>query len=279
MPLFLDIHRNLKDATPASIREAHIADIEAQETYGARYLKYWFDERRGTVVCLVEAPDREACEAVHRHAHGMVADEIINVESEMIAAFLGEGSVDDVGAAIGSAGERLSAFRTLVFTDIVGSTALGEELGDAELHRLVMIHDRLTQEQIHRHHGRVVKNTGDGVLASFRDASAAVACAQNVQRAFDVHRQAHADDPLHIRIGMSAGEPISRRTDLFGSVVNLAARVCARAGPDEIMVAPVVRELCRGKGYPFESLGDVELKGFAEKVALYRLAWETDRIA
>lgn len=273
MPLFLDIHRNLKDATPASIREAHIADIEAQEAYGARYLKYWFDEGRGTVVCLVEAPDRGACEAVHRHAHGMVADEIINVESEMIAAFLGGGSVDDVGAAIGSAGERLSAFRTLLFTDIVGSTALGEELGDAELHRLVKVHDRLAGDQIHRHHGRVVKKTGDGVLASFLDASAAVTCAQNVQKAFAAHRQAHADDPLRIRIGMSAGEPISQSEDLFGSVVNLAARVCARAGAEEILVAPVVRELCRGKGFRFESLGDVELTGFDEKVTVYRLDW------
>jgi class 3 adenylate cyclase len=275
VPLFLDIHRNLKDATPASIREAHVADLEAQEAHGAKYLKYWYDESRGTVVCLVEAPDREACEAVHRNAHGMVADEIINVESEMIAAFLGEGSVDDIGAAIGSAGERLSAFRTLMFTDIVGSTALGEDLGDAELHRLVKIHDRLTREQIHRHHGRVVKNTGDGMLATFSDVSAAVTCARDVQCAFAAHREAHPDDPLHIRIGMSAGEPISQSTDLFGSVVNLAARVCDRAGADEIMVAPVVRELCRGKGFPFESLGDAELKGFAEKVTLYRLPWDT----
>jgi class 3 adenylate cyclase len=274
MPLFLDIHRNLKDATPASIRAGHIADLEAQEAHGAKYLKYWYDESRGTVVCLVEAPSREACEAVHRDAQGMVADEIINVESEMIAAFLGGGSVDDIGAAIGSAGQPLSAFRTLLFTDIVGSTAMGEELGDAELHRLLKVHDRLAREQIHGSHGRVVKSTGDGVLASFPDASAAVTCAQHVQRAFAAHRQAHAEDPLHIRVGMSAGEPISQSKELFGSVVNLAARICDRAGADEILVAPVVRELCRGKAFRFESLGDAELKGFAEKVALYRLDWD-----
>jgi class 3 adenylate cyclase len=274
MPLFLDIHRNVKDATPASIRAAHMADLEAQETHGARYLKYWYDQGRGMVVCLVDAPDKEACEAVHRHAHGMAADEIINVETEMIAAFLGDGGVDDIGAAVGSAGEPMSAFRTIVFTDIVGSTELGEKLGDAELHRLVKVHDRLTEVEIHRHHGRVVKNTGDGILASFSDASLAVTFAQAVQRAFAAHRQAHPEDPLHIRIGMSAGEPISRSNDLFGSVVNLAARICARASADEIMVAPVLRELCRGKGFSFESLGETELKGFAETVALYRVDWD-----
>jgi class 3 adenylate cyclase len=273
VPLFLDIHRNLKGATPESIREGHIADLEAQEAYGATYLKYWYDEKRGTVSCLVEAPNRAACDAVHRKALGYVADEIINVESDLIAAFLGEGSEDDVGAAIGSAGEPLSAFRTIMFTDIVGSTSLGERLGDTELHRLLTIHDRLTGEQIDRHHGRRVKHTGDGVLASFSDVSAAVTCAQNVQRAFASHREANADDPLHIRIGMSAGEPISQSDDIFGSAVNLAARVCAEAGSDEIVVSGAVRELTLGKTFPFESVGDAELKGFSEKVTLYRVSW------
>jgi len=275
MPLYLDIHRNLKDATPASIREGHIADLEAQEAYGVKYLKYWLDETRGTVCCLVEAPDKEACDSVHRKAHGLVADEIINVESEMIAAFLGGGSEDDLGAALGSAGEKDTAFRTLMFTDVVGSTALGERLGDAEMHRLLQIHDRLAGEQIHQHNGRDIKHTGDGVLASFSDASAAVTCAQNIQKAFAAHRQAHPGDPLHITIGMSAGEPISQSDDIFGSVVNLAARVCAQASSDEIMVAGVVRELCRGRTFRFESCGVAELKGFSEKVALYRVAWES----
>lgn len=274
MPLFLDIHRNLEGATPESIREGHIADLEAQEAYGTRYLKYWYDQKRGTVCCLVEAPDKATCEAVHRKAHGLVADEIINVESEMIAAFLGGGSEDDLGAAIGPAGENLPAFRTLMFTDIVESTALGERLGDAEMHRLMTIHDQLTQEQIDRHHGRAVKSTGDGVLASFSEVSSAVSCAQDIQRAFAAHRRDHPDDPLHIRIGMSAGEPISRSHDLFGSVVNLAARIAERAGSDEIMVASVIRELCLGKNVPFEFRGTAELKGFTEEVALYRIGWD-----
>jgi len=131
----------------------------------------------------------------------------------------------------------------------------------------------LTAEQIDRHHGREVKHTGDGVLASFSDVSAAVTCAQNVQKAFAAHRNAHPDDPLHIRIGMSAGEPISQSGDIFGSVVNLAARVCAEAGSDEIMVSGAVRELTLGKTFPFEPIGDADLRGFSEKVALYRVGW------
>lgn len=275
MPLFLDIHRNMQGATLASVREGHIADLEAQEAYGVKYLKYWFDEKRGTVCCLVEAPDREACDAVHRKAHGLVADEIINVENELVAAFLGEGNVDDLGAAIGSAGEPESAFRTLLYTDIVGSTALGEAIGDAEMHRLLQIHDRLSREQVHRQHGRVVKQTGDGVLASFHHASAAVKCALGLQKAFADHRLRNADAPLHIRIGLSAGEPISQCDDLFGSVVNQVARICAEANGDEILAAGVVRELCRGKTLPFEFCREAELKGFSERVALYRVTQQS----
>ncbi len=274
MPLYLDIHRNLEGATPESIREGHIADLEAQEAHGVKYLKYWFDEKRGTVCCLVEAPNEEACHAVHRKAHGLVADEIISVEDELVAAFLGGGSFDDLGAAIGSMGEPVSAFRTLMFTDLVGSTALVQELGDHEMMELMEAHDHLLRGQIHRHHGRKVKHTGDGAIASFADATAAVACARDTQRAFAAHREAHPEHALHIRIGLSAGEPVSRGNDIFGSVVNLAARVCDEAERGEILAAGVVRELCLGKNLPFEACRTAELKGFPEPVSLYRVPWE-----
>jgi class 3 adenylate cyclase len=273
--LFLDIHRNMEDATPESVRKAHLSDLKAQESYGVRYLKYWFDVQRKTVCCLVDAPNKEACAAVHRLAHGGIADEIIGVEHELIAAFLGGDPVDDVGAAVGAAGEPLGAFRTLMFTDIVGSTALAQELGDDEMYRLLRIHDRITREQIERHGGRDVKHTGDGFLACFVSTTAGVACAQSLQRAFAEHREKHPADRLHISIGMSAGEPISggEGNDLYGSVVNLAARVCARAGRDEIQAAQVVKDLCLGKSFRFESAGTAELKGFPEPVPLYRVVW------
>ena len=79
MPLYLDIHYKMPDITPESLEEAHRRDLEVQEKYGVRYLKYWYDLATERVFCLVEGPNKEAVEAVHREAHGNLADEIIEV--------------------------------------------------------------------------------------------------------------------------------------------------------------------------------------------------------
>jgi hypothetical protein len=80
MPLYLDVHNRVPDLTDAVLRDAHQKDLAIQHKYGVKYLRYWYDEGTGKVFCLVEAPSREAAAAVHREAHGMVADEIIEVK-------------------------------------------------------------------------------------------------------------------------------------------------------------------------------------------------------
>jgi hypothetical protein len=79
MPLFMDIHYHVEGLTADAVAGAHDADLKTQEKYGVKYLRYWFDDSTGKVFCLVEAPTKEAAIAVHREAHGLVADEIIEV--------------------------------------------------------------------------------------------------------------------------------------------------------------------------------------------------------
>ncbi len=79
MPLFMDIHYHVDGLTADAVAGAHDADLKTQEKYGVKYLRYWFDDSSGKVFCLVEAPTKEAAIAVHREAHGLVADEIIEV--------------------------------------------------------------------------------------------------------------------------------------------------------------------------------------------------------
>ncbi len=79
MPLYMDIHKKVDGATDEAVAAAHMKDVETQEKYGVRYLKYYFDQSTGTIFCLVEAPDKEAAERVHREAHGLTADEIHEV--------------------------------------------------------------------------------------------------------------------------------------------------------------------------------------------------------
>ncbi len=80
MPLFMDIHHHIEGLTADAVNHAHQADLKTQEKYDVKYLRYWFDEGTGKVFCLVEAPNKEAAAAVHKHAHGLVADHIIEVK-------------------------------------------------------------------------------------------------------------------------------------------------------------------------------------------------------
>src|SRR5436309_15993777 len=81
MPLYMDIHHKVEGLTADAVKHAHEADVQTQEKYGVKYLKYWFDEGSGMVFCLVEAPTREAAATVHREAHGLKADEIVEVKA------------------------------------------------------------------------------------------------------------------------------------------------------------------------------------------------------
>src|SRR5580704_4522646 len=130
MPLYMDIH-NLQGATVEQIAQAHAADLEVQRKHRVQYLKYWFNESHGKAFCLVDAPSPEAAQLVHREAHGQTAERIIEVEPALVEALLGAGEIDPSGAVLVSSGagnERDAAIRTVLFTDIVGST--NEVLGD-----------------------------------------------------------------------------------------------------------------------------------------------------
>jgi class 3 adenylate cyclase len=163
-----------------------------------------------------------------------------------------------------------TAFRTILFTDIEGSTSLTQRLGDARAMEVLRAHDRIVRDALGRHGGSEVKHTGDGLMAAFPSVVGAVACAVEIQ-----HRLAESEDSgqLHVRIGMSAGEPVTEHNDLFGAVVQLAARLCSRAAPGSVLVSSTVRDLALGKGFEFRKRGRVSLKGFDEAVQAFEVVW------
>jgi hypothetical protein len=79
MPLYMDVHHEVEGLTTDAVENAHAKDLAVQRAHGVQYLKYWYDEGTGRVFCLVEAPSKEAASAVHREAHGLVADELVEV--------------------------------------------------------------------------------------------------------------------------------------------------------------------------------------------------------
>jgi class 3 adenylate cyclase len=182
------------------------------------------------------------------------------------------------GAKAGSQ-ETRGAFQTILFTDVEGSTALTERLGDARARELLREHEAITREALKEHGGSEVKTMGDGFMASFSSATRALECAVALQMAFD-KRNAGAQQatPLRIRIGLNAGEPIAEddpggRGDLFGTAVNMAARIASKAEGGEILASNVVRELVAGKGFLFNDRGETELRGFEDPVRVYEVRW------
>jgi class 3 adenylate cyclase len=162
-----------------------------------------------------------------------------------------------------------SPVRTILFTDIQDHTAMMQRLGDAR-GEVLREHERITREALRAHGGTEVKTIGDSFMASFASAQKAVDCAIALQRAFAAQR-AGSDEPITVRIGLNAGEPIADEDDLFGSSVILAARTKEQAAGGEILVTEVVRHLVTGKGFRFADRGFVEMKGFEEPVRVYEV--------
>jgi class 3 adenylate cyclase len=269
----MDIHE-LHGANPQAVAEAHAADVAIQAKYGVEYVKYWFNEQVGKVFCLCQAPDANAAARVHRESHGLLAERIVEVTSDLAEAFLGGGAVAASGnVRLGNEGEPDTAIRTVLFTDIVDSTTLTQQIGDAASVEMVEFHDRVVRGTLAVTQGREVKHTGDGIMASFISADDAVRCAARIQSVL-VSRPYERDGMrLRVRIGAAAGEPVERHQDLFGSTVQLAARLCAAAKPEEILVSESVIELC-AKRDVFQDRGALTLKGFVQPQHAAAVNWQ-----
>jgi class 3 adenylate cyclase len=270
MPMYLDRH-DLVGITAQQLADAHLQDLAGQDKHSVRYHTYWFDEERGSVFCLAEGPNREALEAVHRDAHGQVASWILELDHTMpLNSYLGGMPSHPPGEAYAE-----PAMRVIAFTDMCGSVAQTQALGDEGHLALLDVHDDLVRTQLREHNGREVKHTGDGIMAAFNSAVSAVAFATGVQRGV-IDCNEDADHELQLRIGMTAGEPVTKGdNDLFGTAVQMAARLCAAADPGDILVSHVLFELCAGKSIVFEDRGEVRLKGIADPMQAFTVQWRS----
>jgi class 3 adenylate cyclase len=189
------------------------------------------------------------------------ADEI----NELVRSFFAGG----VRATVAAAPAPEPALRTVLFTDLVGHTEMMRRQGDERGREVLRVHERITRDLLKEHGGAEVKTMGDGFMASFASVTRALDCAIALQRAF----AAHEGEPLHVRVGLNAGEPIEEDGDLFGSTVIMASRIAAKAGAGEILIPEPLRHLLTGKSYVYADRGETMLKGFEDAVRLYEVRW------
>ena len=171
-------------------------------------------------------------------------------------------------------GTNAKEFVAIVFTDIVGSTAMTQERGDDAAQLVVREHNSIVRDALALHGGREIKHTGDGIMATFPGVVAAIEGSIAIQQACQRANSANPDLGLGICIGINAGEPIHEDNDIFGTPVQMAARVLSKAEGEEICVSTIVRDTCSGKGFTFTKKGDYDLKGFDEPVPIYLTTWK-----
>jgi len=183
-----------------------------------------------------------------------------------IAALLQDWNLPEKRAAIPS-------IFTFVFTDIVGSTAMTQRLGNAGAQKAVRAHNTAVRGAIQSYKGREVKHTGDGIMATFPDPPSAVAACIKIQREIASHNTANPTVDVHLRIGINAGEAVEEENDFFGAAVQMTARICDKASKDNIWVSQAVVDACKGQKFGFIPRGAFEMKGIQGSKRLFEVGW------
>jgi class 3 adenylate cyclase len=163
---------------------------------------------------------------------------------------------------------------TIMFSDIEGSTAMNERLGDKRWLKLLREHNAIVRKQVKAHGGFEVKSAGDGFMVAFQSARKGLDCAIAIQRAFAAQHE-QAEEPLKVRIGLHTGEAIKEGEDFFGKHVNLAARIAGQAQGGEILVSSLLKALVDSAGdIAWSESREVELKGLSGRHEIYGVRWE-----
>lgn len=252
MPIYMDRH-NLDSVTAKDVAEVHLKDIKIQDEYHCKGLTYWFDEERRAAFCLVEAPNEESVKSMHDHAHGLIPHQIIEVERNVVSAFLGRITDPQSEPFLENTRQPIiseTAYRIIMYIAMDNVVILKSLLGQKKALKIINDIRDAIQRSLKRHSGREVIKDTNKLIASFISAEKAISCAREVQRgllALDPQ-----SEPIDIRISITAGMPVTDQKTLFGTTVQLAERFCAVARGKQILIASAVKEV-----YGNENLDDL----------------------
>lgn len=197
MPIYMDRHDVSENVTAEIVAQLHQEDLKVEQQFNCRGLTYWFDEKRKTAFCLVDAPDKKSLQEMHNHAHGEVSHQIIEVDPLVVESFLGR--IEDPAASINNALNIINdpAFRTIMAGRIKSNSI-------ANIIQLIK-----------SFRGRIVKQNGSEILVSFESVTDAVKCAVEISLIKN----------SEINMGIAAGLPVSGEKGFFEETVKMAKRL------------------------------------------------------
>lgn len=241
MPIFMDRHE-FAGMTAMDVAEGHRQDLKIQHKFNCKALTYWYDEEREVSFCLIEAPRKEAVHDLHNHAHGLIPNRIIEVESDVVEAFLG--GVENPKAGKESETKKTigPAFRTVMLTDLKNSVQLQSASGQAGFAEKLQRNNEIIRTAVGQHHGREVEYGRNGIMAVFVKVLNAVECALDITYRLKNENRQKGNSRLDVAIGLSAGDPVTKRGGIFGEAVAFANRLCRIAQSHQIMTSSTVRD-------------------------------------
>ncbi len=273
MPIYMDRH-DVPGVTAGAVAEASARDIEIQGDYGVEVMTYWVDVERGNAFCLMKAPNMQSVRDMHGKAHGLIPNEIIEVNSNIVNAFLGR--IHDPGSTEASSSTEHSifndpAFRSILVVDLKDRTQIDSKYGKKVGSKLINLFNNLTRRSIHDFGGLKIENH-DEVLASFASVTNAVECALNLQESIRIQNTCTDLPEVELRIGISAGVPVTENSKIFGDAIKMAKRLSSISKSGKIQTTSMIRELYKGnRANAFNDSEQIRAFSLAEEQFLNRL--------
>lgn len=257
MPIYMDVHI-VPGVKAKDVATAHQKDLMRQQEYGCCAMTYWVDEDRGNIFCLIDAPDKEAVQEMHRNAHGLIPHKIIEVSKTVVRSFLGR-IYDPESVEISEEGLPVFAdpsFRILLLTKITDPNLLRHQLGNEKANEIMESHNSIIRKHLLLHGGREAEHEGSGFIISFPLASKAIECALAIQQ----EMQRIHDDTFTFKLAVNSGEPVEKSNQIFGDTIHFADNMCFIAGNFQIAVSSSVKELVANDSFSDKSGNLLTLK-------------------
>lgn len=238
MPLFMDFHQ-FESITIDDVKQAHMADTVIQDKYGVKYLQYWVNESAGTVFCLTEGPNKEACELVHQMAHGMLACALTEVEAGFYKVLMGETPrIDAEGMVQNKDGTADLGYRTVL--TVFARQPIEAASNDDELLRFPAGAKSIVLDQIKKYNGREVKSSEEQLIGAFNDSTEAITSALAIREILTA-----SYNKLIVKIGLSAEQPVTRDGNFFTRAIELASFLGQVAAQNEVVVSSMLDKICK----------------------------------